>query len=215
MFLPWFLLAQFISLVGGDALTTQGGFQLPATDGAADFNTTREPSTTERAILLSLPEGTDQTPVAGASTDQHNSSDYLSTGEPTSPASTEVTSGKTQPTTFEAISITAEGQEVTSVKTEHTTFEAIYSTAEGQGLTRYRSAEPPAAGRASEDDGIEWKKQENVFSYDYQTLRIQGLILAAIFFVTGILVLTCGSCTCASCCRNRKKRRAYNEETRL
>ncbi|XP_069461008.1 FXYD domain-containing ion transport regulator 5-like isoform X2 [Ambystoma mexicanum] len=65
------------------------------------------------------------------------------------------------------------------------------------------------------DDTVERKKNDELFHYDYKTLRIQGLLFALILFILGILILTCGRCRDASCCRKKTKRRAYNEATRL
>lgn len=193
MFLPWLLLAQFIALVGGNALTTQGGSLLPSTEGTAYHHTIREPLTKEQATLLARRGGTDQTSAVTTFTDQHKRSDHLSTAAPTTPGPTEVTPGKTEPTTFESNS----------------------TTAEEKGLTPYRSADSAGAGRASEDHYATPNNQENVFYYDYETLRIHGLICAAILFVTGILIIACERFKCASCCRKKKTSRTYDHVTHL
>ncbi|XP_078511510.1 uncharacterized protein LOC144770670 [Lissotriton helveticus] len=193
MFLPWLLLAQSIALVGSNALTTQGGSLLPSTEGTDYHYTNREPVSTERAALLTLRGGTHQTPAVTTSTDQHKRSDHLSTGEPTSPVPTEVTSGKTEPTTFDTNSTPA-GE---------------------KGPTPYRSSDSAGAGRGAKDDGGTSNNQKNAFYYDYHTLRIHGLICAAILFVTGILIIACERVRCASCCRKKKTSRTYDHVTRL
>ncbi|KAJ1132292.1 hypothetical protein NDU88_010618 [Pleurodeles waltl] len=193
MFLTWLLLAQFISLVGANALSTPVGTLLPGTEENADLHTTREPPSTEPATLMTLHERTDQTSSVIESSDQHNSSSNVSTAAPASLIPTEVTPGKPEPTTFETIS----------------------TIAEEKGPTPYRSAESTGAGRASKDDGVDQKKQDSVFYYDYTTLRVHGLICALVFFVTGILIITCGRCRCAPCCHKKKKSRVHDEMTRL
>ncbi|XP_069461007.1 FXYD domain-containing ion transport regulator 5-like isoform X1 [Ambystoma mexicanum] len=83
------------------------------------------------------------------------------------------------------------------------------------GPTHQKIPESTNPENTSYDDTVERKKNDELFHYDYKTLRIQGLLFALILFILGILILTCGRCRDASCCRKKTKRRAYNEATRL
>ncbi|XP_073741459.1 FXYD domain-containing ion transport regulator 5 isoform X6 [Callorhinus ursinus] len=52
----------------------------------------------------------------------------------------------------------------------------------------------------------EGSSEENPFSYDENTLRKRGLLVAAVLFITGIVILTSGKCRrLPQLCRNRNR----------
>ncbi|XP_035964436.1 FXYD domain-containing ion transport regulator 5 isoform X2 [Halichoerus grypus] len=54
--------------------------------------------------------------------------------------------------------------------------------------------------------GPEGSSEENPFSYDEYTLRKRGLLVAAVLFITGIVILTSGKCRrLPQLCRNRNR----------
>ncbi|XP_019347919.1 FXYD domain-containing ion transport regulator 5 isoform X2 [Alligator mississippiensis] len=72
--------------------------------------------------------------------------------------------------------------------------------------------QPPHRDKRPPGSGADQSQKEDVFTYDYSALRQWGLIAAAVLFVTGILILTCGKsgkrlrCPCGG----RRKRRNYD-----
>nr|XP_005999223.1 PREDICTED: sodium/potassium-transporting ATPase subunit gamma [Latimeria chalumnae] len=53
------------------------------------------------------------------------------------------------------------------------------------------------------------EEQKKIFDYDYFVLRRTGLVLAAILFIFGILVITCGRCKKIPRCKKNTER-SYN-----
>ncbi|XP_064437997.1 FXYD domain-containing ion transport regulator 5 isoform X2 [Mirounga angustirostris] len=54
--------------------------------------------------------------------------------------------------------------------------------------------------------GPQGSSEENPFSYDEHTLRKRGLLVAAVLFITGIVILTSGKCRrLPQLCRNRNR----------
>nr|XP_034994911.1 FXYD domain-containing ion transport regulator 6 [Zootoca vivipara]XP_034994912.1 FXYD domain-containing ion transport regulator 6 [Zootoca vivipara] len=53
------------------------------------------------------------------------------------------------------------------------------------------------------------EKEKDPFNYDYQTLRIGGLVFAVVFFTVGILLILSRRCRCSF---NQKPRAPGDEE---
>ncbi|XP_053125627.1 FXYD domain-containing ion transport regulator 6-like isoform X2 [Hemicordylus capensis] len=58
-------------------------------------------------------------------------------------------------------------------------------------------------------DATDKEKEKDPFNYDYQTLRIGGLVFAVVFFTVGILLILSRRCRCSF---NQKPRAPGDEE---
>ncbi|XP_030067792.1 FXYD domain-containing ion transport regulator 5 isoform X4 [Microcaecilia unicolor] len=96
-----------------------------------------------------------------------------------------------------------------SVLTEGPTVAVSNSEDDGNlGSTSPKDKDPPTR-RPNADPSRVRKHNQRIFFYDYDALRMYGLIFSAVLFTLGILILTCGRCKNSISC-GRKERRKYN-----
>nr|XP_045010860.1 FXYD domain-containing ion transport regulator 5 [Jaculus jaculus] len=83
----------------------------------------------------------------------------------------------------------------------------------GEGATPFPRIDSPSANKDSWPEALTFMPldddKDNPFTYDNDTLWRRGLLVAAVLFITGIVILTSGKCRKLSqlCCNNH---RAYS-----
>ncbi|VFV35137.1 Hypothetical predicted protein [Lynx pardinus] len=81
--------------------------------------------------------------------------------------------------------------------------EATPSAAPTKGTTLSKRRSPGKDVRPDAALGPTGASEDNPFSYDEDTLRKRGLLVAAVLFITGIVILTSGKCRrLPQLCRN-------------
>uniref|UniRef100_M3Y6W8 FXYD domain-containing ion transport regulator n=1 Tax=Mustela putorius furo TaxID=9669 RepID=M3Y6W8_MUSPF len=83
---------------------------------------------------------------------------------------------------------------------------ATPSAEPSKGTTVSKRQSPGKGGRPDPILGPTGSSEDNPFSYDEYTLRKRGLLVAAVLFITGIVILTSGKCRrLPQLCRNRNR----------
>ncbi|XP_021556560.1 FXYD domain-containing ion transport regulator 5 isoform X1 [Neomonachus schauinslandi] len=94
----------------------------------------------------------------------------------------------------------------TDPKTVKSGPEATPSAKPTKGTTLSKKQAPGKGVRPDPILGPTGSSEENPFSYDEHTLRKRGLLVAAVLFITGIVILTSGKCRrLPQLCRNRNR----------
>ncbi|XP_073741455.1 FXYD domain-containing ion transport regulator 5 isoform X2 [Callorhinus ursinus] len=94
----------------------------------------------------------------------------------------------------------------TDPKTVKSSPEATSSAKPTKGTTLSKKQAPGKGVRPDPVLGPTGSSEENPFSYDENTLRKRGLLVAAVLFITGIVILTSGKCRrLPQLCRNRNR----------
>ncbi|XP_022380890.1 FXYD domain-containing ion transport regulator 5 [Enhydra lutris kenyoni] len=94
----------------------------------------------------------------------------------------------------------------TDPRTGKTGPEATPSAEPSKGTTLSKRQSPGKGGRLDPILGPTGSSEDNPFSYDEYTLRKRGLLVAAVLFITGIVILTSGKCRrLPQLCRNRNR----------
>ncbi|XP_042279997.1 FXYD domain-containing ion transport regulator 6-like isoform X3 [Thunnus albacares] len=68
-------------------------------------------------------------------------------------------------------------------------------------LVAFSSWLAPALASAADDD----KDYDSAFHYDYESLRIGGLVFAVVLFLLGIALIVTRKCTCSKSDKSRSK----------
>ncbi|XP_045844847.1 FXYD domain-containing ion transport regulator 5 isoform X5 [Meles meles] len=94
----------------------------------------------------------------------------------------------------------------TDPRTGKTSPEATPSAEPSKGTTLSKRQSPGKGGRPDPILGPTGSSEDDPFSYDEYTLRKRGLLVAAVLFITGIVILTSGKCRrLPQLCRNRNR----------
>ncbi|XP_023138910.1 FXYD domain-containing ion transport regulator 6-like isoform X2 [Amphiprion ocellaris] len=68
-------------------------------------------------------------------------------------------------------------------------------------LVAFSSWLAPALASAADED----KDYDSAFQYDYESLRIGGLVFAVVLFLLGIALIVSRKCTCSKTDKSRSK----------
>ncbi|XP_045844843.1 FXYD domain-containing ion transport regulator 5 isoform X2 [Meles meles] len=121
------------------------------------------------------------------------------TGGTTQEQEEEIQTPKMQPTEVHRLP-------ATDPRTGKTSPEATPSAEPSKGTTLSKRQSPGKGGRPDPILGPTGSSEDDPFSYDEYTLRKRGLLVAAVLFITGIVILTSGKCRrLPQLCRNRNR----------
>ncbi|XP_062995719.1 FXYD domain-containing ion transport regulator 5-like isoform X1 [Elgaria multicarinata webbii] len=162
-------------------------------------------------VLASLTAVVDAQGTTVLTTEWKEESTYITTTEAYLLTTTEEVEDASTPVNSGNVLEEKRSRKVETTSTAETTNEVIrVNSTSSVNSTSAAGVTSPQKPPVSQERRNNVQKTDDPFFYDYPSLRKWGLIAAAILFIMGILILTCGKHGKFPRCRGKKQTRTYD-----